>query len=409
MRKVLLTLSLAVILTGGVFAQKSNVKAAERIAKKENADFKEAESLIDLALKNPETMNSAKTWYVAGFIQNQKFDAENVKQVLGKKANEEVMYKALGESIPYFMKAIELDNMPNEKGKIKPRYTKKIKDLLVANHVYLINAGAHYFDKQEYEKAYGYFDKYLNIKKLEIFKDEAIAQPDSQSMQIGFFAAVAASQFDRQKALEIYNEIKNVDYRQVDVYQYLAYEYLQDKDTVSYMNTLEEGMAKFPDESYFRLNLINMYIFTGKIDQAINSLEKAIELEPNKPELYDVLGSVYEADSPQKDLEKAESYYRKALEINPEYKESIANLGRIYYNKALEVQSNPKLDRMTKKEYEVEIQKAQDLFRKALPFFEKAHKLDSEESQYRVALRGIYYNLNMGPELEAIEKEMGVN
>lgn len=28
------------------------------------------------------------------------------------------------------------------------------------------------------------------------------------------------------------------------------------------------------------------------------------------------------------------------------------------------------------------------------------------ESEYMVALRGIYYNLNMGPELEAIEAEM---
>ena len=43
---------------------------------------------------------------------------------------------------------------------------------------------------------------------------------------------------------------------------------------------------------------------------------------------------------------------------------------------------------------------------KALPYYKKAHEAEPEKMDNMIALRGIYYNLNMGPELEAIEAEM---
>ena len=49
---------------------------------------------------------------------------------------------------------------------------------------------------------------------------------------------------------------------------------------------------------------------------------------------------------------------------------------------------------------------AKELFKKALPYYKKAHEAEPEKMDNMIALRGIYYNLNMGPELEAIEAEM---
>lgn len=58
------------------------------------------------------------------------------------------MYEALGAILPYFKKAYELDQLPNEKGKIKPKYSKDIKSILGADHVYFFNGGAYYFDQK---------------------------------------------------------------------------------------------------------------------------------------------------------------------------------------------------------------------------------------------------------------------
>ena len=41
-----------------------------------------------------------------------------------------------------------------KKEKVKPKFTKDIKGILGANHVYYINGGAYYFDQKDYNKAY---------------------------------------------------------------------------------------------------------------------------------------------------------------------------------------------------------------------------------------------------------------
>ena len=83
MKRVLLTVALCVAASAS-FAQKKVVNEAQSIAKGSNADFGEARTLIKGALENPETKDDAKTWYVAGFIEDQQFNAERAKQILGQ-------------------------------------------------------------------------------------------------------------------------------------------------------------------------------------------------------------------------------------------------------------------------------------------------------------------------------------
>ena len=244
-------------------------------------------------MENPETKDDAKTWYVAGFIEDQQFSNERTKQVLGQQPDEPVMYEALGSILPYFEKAYELDQLPNEKGKVKPKFTKDIKGILGANHVYYINGGAYYFDQKDYNKAYDFFEQYLKIS--------------------------------------------------------------------------------------------------------------AIAKDSNNPQLYDVMGRVYETGL--KDYAKAEEYFKKALAINPDYIESLSNLGRVYYNQGVNKQGEANMINDAK-QYQEELGKAKEFFKLALPYFEKAHQMKPEEREYMTALRGIYYNLNMGDKFDAIEAEM---
>lgn len=402
MKRLLLTVALCLTVSAS-FAQKKNVNTALSIAKAEKPDFGEARTLIKDALVNPESKDDAKTWYVAGFIENQQFDSERMKQVLGQQPNEPVMYDALGSILPYFLKAAEIDQAPNEKGKIKPKFIKDIKSVLGANHIYYINAGAYYFDKKDYKKAYDYFADYLKISDLDMFKGEPVAARDSNYLQIKFYSAVAASQMgETQLAVKGYEDLKQYDYKPNDVYTYLCMEYEQSKDTANWIKTLEEGVVKFPNEEYYMLSLINLYIFANENEKAVKYLNTAIEKKPSA-QLYDVLGRVY--DSGLKDRAKAEECFMKALEIDPEYSDAIGNLGRIFYNEGVNKLGEANLINDTKL-YKEESEKAKALFTKALPYFQKAHKLNPKDSEYMTALRGIYYNLNMGTELEAIEKEI---
>lgn len=403
MKRVLLTIALCVVASAS-FAQKKAVNEAQSIAKSDKADFGEARSLIKGAMENPETKDDAKTWFVAGFIEDQQFSSERTKQILGQQPNEPVMYEALYNVLPYFLKSYELDQKPNEKGKIKPKYSKDIKSILGANHIYLFNGGAYYFDQKDYKKAYDFFNQYLDIAELPMFEGTKVADKDSTFMSVQFYAAVAGMQVNDPKiAIAALERAKNTDYRQNDVYQSLCSVYKEQKDSVNLVKTLEEGMVKFPNEPFYLMSLIETYILSNKNDEAIQYLNTAIEKDPNNANLYDVLGSVYE--SGVKDYDKAEMYYKKAMEVDPNYTEAIPNLGRVYYNQAVNRQSEANMINDSKK-YQEEVAVAKELFKKALPYYEQAHKAKPEVRDYMIALRGIYYNLNMGPEFEAIEAEL---
>lgn len=406
MKRVLLTVALCVAASAS-FAQKKVVNEAQSIAKGSNADFGEARTLIKGALENPETKDDAKTWYVAGFIEDQQFNAERAKQILGQQPNEPVMYEALYGILPYFQKAYELDQLPNEKGKVKPKYTKDIKSILSANHVYLFNGGAYYFDKQEYKKAYDFFNQYVEISELPMFAGTQTAEKDSTFMTVQFYAAAAASLAkDSRLAIAALERAKNTPYRQYDVYQYLCYEYGEARtaqDSVMLEKTFEEGMQVFPDSAFFLNNLINTYIYSNRNEKALEMLNVAIQKNPNDANLYNVMGRVYETGL--KDYANAEKNFQIALEKDPNLTDALSNIGRIYYNQGVNKLSEANMINDNKK-YQEELSMAKDLFKKALPYYKKAHEAEPEKMDNMIALRGIYYNLNMGPELEAIEAEM---
>ena len=406
MKRVLLTVALCVAASAS-FAQKKVLNEAQSIAKGSNADFGEARTLIKGALENPETKDDAKTWYVAGFIEDQQFNTERAKQILGQQPNEPVMYEALYGILPYFQKAYELDQLPNEKGKVKPKYTKDIKSILSANHVYLFNGGAYYFDKQEYKKAYDFFNQYVEISELPMFAGTQTAEKDSTFMTVQFYAAAAASLAkDSRLAIAALERAKNTPYRQYDVYQYLCYEYGEARtaqDSVMLEKTFEEGMQVFPDSAFFLNNLINTYIYSNRNEKALEMLNVAIQKNPNDANLYNVMGRVYETGL--KDYANAEKNFQIALEKDPNLTDALSNIGRIYYNQGVNKLSEANMINDSKK-YQEELGMAKDLFKKALPYYKKAHEAEPEKMDNMIALRGIYYNLNMGPELEAIEAEM---
>ena len=62
-------------------------------------------------------------------------------------------------------------------------------------------------------------------------------------------------------------------------------------------------------------------------DDAINYLNKAIDISPNDYEGYKQLGNLYLSDNKNY---LAEKVYQKSISINNQYSLSIANLGLVY-------------------------------------------------------------------------------
>lgn len=403
MKQLALTIALC-LFAGYSFGQKKAIKEAKTEVNAAKPNFKEARTLIKGALEDSETKDLAETWYTAGWIENKQYDEESKKLILGKSPDEKVMYDALFNIKAFFEKADELDQLPDVKGKVKPKYRKDMLAILKANHSFLVNGGVHFFEAKNYKRAYDFFDQYLTMPDMPMFLgDPLISKTDTNYLKIKFFAGLSASQTeDHKKAAALYEDLKEADYNSEETHKYLAYEYDMLKDTTNFIRILRDGADKFPGESYFLLNLINQYIYSNQKDAAVAYLEKAISQSPNDAQLYNVLGSLYEE---KKDVDKALECFDKATAINPESPETHANIGRIYFNKGVELRAvaNEIVDQ---KKYAEALEVSNVKFKEALPFFQKAHELNPQEKDYMIALKGIYYNLGMGKEYDDIEAKL---
>ncbi len=403
MKKQLVLTIVMCMIAGFSFGQKKAIKDAKSEANADKPNFKEARNLIQAAMKDPETKDLAETWYTAGWIEDKQFDDENKKIVIRKKPNEKVMYTALLKVLPYLEKADELDQMPDAKGKAKPKFRKNIKAILRANYPYLTSGGVYYYNAKDYKQAYEFFHQYVITPDLKMFEDDPlISKTDTNYLKYKYYAGNSAFYMkDYQKAIGIYNEMKNV-YNSKEMYKYLADSYKLLKDTVNFMSVLKDGIGKYPEDSYFLLNLINQYIFTNKKDEAIEYLNKAIAQNPNNAQLYNVMGSIYEE---KKESAKAKEYFDKAMSLNPESAEIQANIGRIYFNKGVELRAVAN-DISDNKKYAEALAISNAKFKEAMPYFEKAHQLNPNEKEYLVALKGIYYNLGMGKQYEEADAKL---
>ena len=403
MKHVLLIIGLC-LATTTAYAQKAAVTGAERIAKNARGNFNEARTLIKGALEHAETKDDPKTWFVAGQVEDAQFNAENTKQLLGQQFNEPVMYEALLNALPFYIKAFELDQRPDDRGRVRPRYDKNIKGILGANHIHYYSGGGYWFMERDYQKAFDFFEQYIEIANLPFMADTKSAAKDSTYMFTQYYSAMASTQLGQPEiAIKTINRAKNPPYNLNDILQWLWYEYEQLNDTENIEKTLEEGYKAFPDSSIFLFSLINVYISSERNEQAINMLNTAIDKDPSNPLLYQALGSVYEKGT--SDDDKAEANFLKALELSPDNPANLFNLGRIYYNQAVSKLNDTNLITDANL-YNQEKAVVKSFFEKARPYFEQAHKIVPDDGEYMVPLRTIYYNLDMSKELETIDAKI---
>ncbi|MDR1372224.1 MAG: tetratricopeptide repeat protein [Dysgonamonadaceae bacterium] len=405
MKKILFTTVLCLI-ASITFAQKRALRDVNFELKSATPNITEARAQIKNALTNPETDKLAETWYLAGAVENRVFEQERDKystqELTDAKPNEAAMYPALAAVYPYFLKAIEYDRLPNEKGQVKPKYIKNIKTILWNNRPHYSYAGGYYYNLKKYKEAYENFRTYGDIAKLDIYDEKDRKKwelVDSIEAQIRFNAAMMAQAADLHlEATELLEEIKDKGYNEEEVYRSLLAEYQSRQDIANFEKTVLEGFKKYPNVDFIMLNKIQIDLDKGNTDEAISNINSAIALNPNNAELYKVLGIVYEK---AENTDLAVANLKKALEFDPNSEDYNAILGRIFFN--LGIKTRTEADNNKDDAQKALLQKSKDYQKEALPFFRKVYEQNSEHKQAVYALFSIYYNLDMGKELDEIE------
>ena len=392
MKKLVSALAVGLLTSAGAFAQVANVKSAEKIANSDKPDFAEARRLITEALANDETKNDPYTWYVAGLIENKAYTEGFKKAAIDQNADRTDMYKALTASIPSWLKVYELENQPNEKGKVNLKYTKKLQEVLHNDYLQLFNGGAWFLQSNKYAEGVNALEKFLDVKKAPFFaEDKDVAAIDSNAMNAAYYAIGAASSLkEYDRVISLYNRFGSFALNPKDIHQWVSSAYFAKKDSVGAIPVLIEAVKASPEEPYFLVNLVNIYQKNGKEAEANKLLDDRIAANAQDATALLVKGSIVE----EKDLKEALQWYYKAAKADAKNANAFIYLGAGLYNAAAKIYENTIVTQAMAKT-------AEDLLRASIPVLEIAYK--SRPDNIKGMLGSIYYQLKMTDKRDALD------
>lgn len=385
MKKLIVTISVAcamLMMVSTVNAQKKYVNKAMAWAQGgEKLDT--ALGAIKYAETQEKTKDWAKTYYVKGLVYKA---IANTKNEEFAKLSEH----PLVDEFDSYKKAYDMDG-----GKMY-QSAMDVNLLTLANA--MVNKGVNAYNEQDFKKSFLYFEKTLEVKEMKVFGGEV-------DTAIIFNAAITAQKInDYKDAIKYYKKAVEYNYAEGDGYAYLAQCYKESGDTTNFINTLKEGFEKYPSNQGVLGSIINYYLLEAEnVDEAFKYLAIAREKDPENPQFYTAEAHLYDKTG---QTDKAIEKYKKAIELDSTFFEAYYNLGVIYFNQgvALTDEANKITDNA---KYQVAKEKADNKFKEALPFIEKSHELQPDDSSIMSTLKTLYYRLKMNDKYEEINAQMG--
>lgn len=386
---------------------KKMVRDAKRALQSYNLDQQgnygkllEGRKLIDGAVESPEYAADFDAWYLRG-------------QLYTEIANREMLMKSLDPSYKVaapdaslsayksFSKASELAVKGYEKKDALKGLNETVQGLL--------NYGYDQYQKGDQVNAFSAFEAALMVHEALVAGKEQspFSKEEDLNNQIFIVGVTALGSGNKEKAEKYLNELLAKNVHKPEVYDALYKLNIERENVPAAEKYLQEGRKRFPQDISLLFSEINHALKLGKLDDLVNRLKEAIAMEPGNLSLYTTLGNVYDnlfqqekdAAKKQQYFDDAKRYYGQALEMNPDFFDAVYSIGALYYNKAAE--QTQQLQELAEdytaagiKKYQAKQKEVNEIFKEALPYFQRADSLNPKDKNTLIALKEIHARLN---------------
>jgi len=359
------------------------------------------------ALSNDETRNQAETWALASRIKVEQYDKYMDNRRVGKKIDAKAMGHSLLDAYEYSLTALKLDTIHilDKKGnyvidkkthrpRVRTKYSKDVLNRLVEHHDNYRIVGSELYNVKDWDGAYKAWEYFCQMAART--DDPRWITPDSIVAEVRYYQGIAAWQkTDTIDAVRLLSIARHSGFQRKEAYDY-ALVCLSDLGNEPEVVRLAwEAYIKFgtSDPQYIRI-LINDFITREDYTGANDLIDEAMAVNPNDDELLNLKGLIVEN---KEDIYEAFPYYQRCIELNDSNALGLFNVGRYFYNKAMETRQNSNL--YGKKLANL----VNPFYREALPYLEKSYAINPNNKDVINALRDIYYKLGEADKLQAIE------
>lgn len=419
--KKYLVIAAVFVCSGVAFGQKNKVtttyNAMESYKReKDPADLAKAKLNIDDATIHADTKNEAKTWFYRGNVYLAFYQAEfnakmaSITDVADAGKKQSMAYTStptvnLIEATNAYLKAKTLDKVGVYDG---------ISRGLGDCYFYTQNVGISCYNQEKYADAYPMFDLAIAISATN-------GLTDTLNTNNAAVSAMNGKMYD--KAIGHFKKLTEIGYGKGNTFLLLGQCNKDKGDTVTYKSAIADGLKKYPTHADLLTEDVNIKLSEGKSKEAVAQLEALTAQRKDDPELFFVVGNVYDRmanpnDKDGKPAEKPANYeelheksalnYKKAVEMKPDYFDATYNLGILYYNQSIEYYNRSNSTIADASKYGT-IWEAP--LKVAIEFLEKARVLDPKDLNTLLALKICYGNLgdtdNYNKMKEEIKKLQG--
>lgn len=422
MKSKYVILASALLISVATFAQKDQIKAAEKAlkggksqealtllegaeslmsnatdAEKAQFFFVKGNSLLDLANKNIETDKNlslaAKAYQ--DLIAAEKVSGKDKFTTQATASIVQIKYKLINNAI-----ADSKENKYSESaGKLYDAFLLDKKDTLN-----LYYAASTYVNAKDYDSALKLYDelKTLNYSG----KGMSYYAVNKETKADDFFNAKNERDLAIKLGTHETPRDEAVPSKRGEIYKNIALILVEKGRTDEAKKAVADARIANPEDTSLILTEANLYLETKDYDTYKKLVAEVLEKNPNDANLVFNLGVL---SGNAKNPAEAEKYYKRVIEIDPNYINAYINIAalKLEDEKAIIDEMN-KLGTSPKdmKRYDELKKKRENLFRSTIPFLEKAVEIDPKNIDVVKTLLNVYSALEMTAEYKALKAKL---
>lgn len=325
--------------------------------------------------------------------------AEQLKQGKAEQYDTLGFYNAILNALNDGIEADKYDQLPNAKGKVKPKFHTANQSRLYSLRVYLVNAGQEAAQAERNNDVLKYWGTYVTTADADLFKDMPNKQPDQYLGQVASFTARFAIQAKDYALADKYVDVAmrdTAEYKDaLNLKFYIAQQQLKTKeDSLNYINKLKEYYAKDMNNDLIFGTLSNMYSSMNMKSEMEQLISNKLASDPNNVTAWSLKG---QSEMNTSKWDDAIASFKKVISLDDKNVIILTYLGFSINSKAADINGD------------VAAQKA--LYKESMDYLEKAKSLDPnrEKANWSYPLYQCYYvvygaNDARTKELEALIK-----
>ena len=193
-----------------------------------------------------------------------------------------------------------------------------------------------------------------------------------------------------------------------EIYKNIALILVQDGKIEEAKKAVADARKANPEDNSLLLTEANLYLETKDYETYKKLVAEALEKNPNDADLVFNLG-VLSANA--KNRVDAEKYYKRVIEIDPKYTNGYINFAALKLeDEKVIIDEMNKLGTSSKdmKRYEVLKAQREDLFKSTIPYLQKAYELEPTNIDVAKTLLNVYSALEMMPESKELKAKIKV-